>query len=179
MSSLSVVQKNVVKMIAEKFKNKQYAIRGTASLVLQNIEMNVADVDVICDSETAILANVVFSNYSIDSVSLKESSQFKSYFGKFKIDGVDVEFMGDWQIKDKKGNWSKVFDGSNYNTILIDDIEINVTKIEDELEMFLLMGRFTAYQKIKRQLNSFANENRSISNLDTNASNNAQKGLFA
>jgi hypothetical protein len=144
--------------LANQLKDKQYCIRGTSSLTLQNIDMNVDDIDILCDSSTAILANTLLKDYLVDAVSYKENDKFKSYFGKFLINDIDVEFMGDWQIKQKDGNWSEVFDGSSFNTVTVDDTIVKVSKIEDELKMFLLMGRFNAYQKIKRQLPPVADD---------------------
>jgi hypothetical protein len=152
MSQLTSSQTAAVKLLADRLAQAQYAIRGTCSLVLQNIDMNVADIDVVCNEETALKATALFSEYVQQPVTYKESPKFKSYFGKFDLNGVDVEFMGNWQIKDPKGNWSKVYDGANYNEIAVEGSKIHVTKIDEELEVFLLMGRFTAYHKIKRQL---------------------------
>jgi hypothetical protein len=153
----------ILKLLATVLSNSQYAIRGTASLVLQNIDMKVTDIDIICDQQTALKANDLFAQNIIDPVSYKESPKFKSYFGKFKINGVDVEFMGDWQIKDTKGNWSEVFDGSNYTTLDLDGTPIKVATVDQELRMFLLMGRFSAYHKIKKQLPNTNNKNATIS----------------
>lgn len=140
------------KIISEKLKGDDYALRGTASLVLQGLDMNVDDVDVLCDAKTALNANLKLSEYLAEEVAFKGSLKFKSYFGKFLIDGVKVEIMGDWQIFNEKKGWSKVYNASTENIahVQADGLEIPVTKIELELEVFALMGRWTAYQKIKR-----------------------------
>lgn len=154
---LTQPQQEAVKLIAQKLNNAQYAVRGTCSLVLQNINMNVDDIDIVCDEDTALKANELFFEHTVTPVAYKESPKFKSFFGKFDINGVDVEFMGNWQIKDAKGNWSKIYDGSSYNEVMLDGLPVRVTKIEDELEVFLLMGRFNAYHKIKKQLGQTKN----------------------
>jgi len=142
-----------VKVVDEKLKGETYALRGTASLVLQGIDMNIDDIDVLCDAKTAISANSKLSEYLIEEVVFKESPKFISYFGKFLIDGVNVEIMGDWQIFNDKKGWSRIFNADNNITrVRLDGLEIPVTKIEVELEMFALMGRWLAYQKIKRQI---------------------------
>ena len=149
-----------VKTIDEKLKGEAYAIRGTASLVLQGLDMNVDDIDILCNAKTALSANLKLSEYLVEEVAFKESPKFKSYFGKFLIDGVKVEIMGDWQIFNDKKGWSKLYtaDAEDITHVKVDDLEIPVTKIELELEVFALMGRWTAYQKIKR----LAEESRQI-----------------
>lgn len=143
----------VIIFLAETLSGKRYAIRGTASLVLQGLDMNVDDVDVLCDGETALFCNDVLKDYLIEDVVFQESPKFKSYFGKFKIRGVQVEIMGNWQIKDTKGNWSESFAArdSERKEIILEAQRIYVTTIEMELQMFAKMGRWTALQKIRRE----------------------------
>lgn len=173
------VEKNqlesVVRIISQKLQGDRYAIRGTASLVLQGLAMNVDDVDILCDAKTALSANAKLSDYLVEQVIFKESPKFKSYFGKFLIDRVNVEIMGDWQIFSDKKGWSKVYtaDPENITHVKVDDAEIPVTTVELELEVFALMGRWTAYQKI-RQLS----EENSKSQSEKSAGVSDQQNLF-
>jgi hypothetical protein len=96
------VEKVVIRLVRI-LKSRQYAFRGTTSLVLQGIKMNVSDIDIICDKETALDCNRILGKYLIEAVEYKVSKEFKSYFGKYKVDGIFVEIMGEWQIKDNKG----------------------------------------------------------------------------
>jgi len=143
----------VVKKIAKKLSSQQYAIRGTASAVLQGFDMEVDDIDVIGNKETVLFCNQAFRNNLIDKVSYKKSEKFKSYFGKFEISNVLVEIYGNWQIKNENGKWSDVFDASidEVDMVNVTGLEVKVTKIETELKMFSLMSRWSAYWKLKKQ----------------------------
>lgn len=143
-----------VKIIAKKLSSRQYAVRGTSSLVLQDIDMNVDDIDIVCDKDTALMANKIFSESVKNKVVYSETDRFRSYFGSFLINGVDVEIYGDWQIKKKNGEWSKVYNASDGQriTVEIDGTEVCVTSVDTELEMFADMGRWNAFHKIKREL---------------------------
>lgn len=145
--------KKTILLIANKLKDKQYAIRGTVSLVMQGIEMNIADVDVLCDKTTALYCNKAFKKYLVSEVEYSESDKFKSYFGYFDFEGVQVEVMGDWQIKNPKGNWSEPFSAAKneIEETILDSKKVKTTKIETELAMFAQMGRWNAYHKIKKQ----------------------------
>lgn len=138
--------------IAEKLKDYRYAIRGTASLVLQGIDMNVDDVDLLCNKEGALGCNEILKGYLVEKVEWRESDKFKSFFGKFKINGIVVEIMGDWEIRNKKGEWVGPFNGSERKEIEVGGQKVWVTTIESELKSFAAMGRWNAYQKIKSQL---------------------------
>lgn len=143
--------KKTILFLADSLKEKNYAIRGTASMILQGLDMNVSDIDILCDAETALSCNEVFGKYVIDEVSFKESNKFKSYFGKFKINNILVEVMGEWQIKKRDGSWSEPFNGDQKVKINIEGQEVYITTLESELAVFSVMGRWTAYWKIKRQ----------------------------
>jgi len=142
--------------LAKLFENYQYAIRGTASLVLQKIDMNVDDIDILTDKNTALLANELLKDYLLEKAEYKESSQFKSYFGKFKINDILVEVMGEWQIKDSRGKWSEVYNASEKEKkqISLGGQKVWVTSMETELSIFAKMGRWNAYNKIKKQRTS-------------------------
>ncbi len=145
--------KKTILLITNKLKNKQYAIRGTASLVMQGIEMNVVDVDVLCDKTTALYCNEAFKKYLVSEIEYSESDKFKSYFGYFDFEGIQIEVMGEWQIKNPKGSWGVAFDASENEVIetSLDSKKVKTTKIETELAMFAQMGRWNAYHKIKKQ----------------------------
>ena len=142
MSKLPSKFNETLVLLAEKLEGKQYAIRGTASLVLQGLDFNVADIDVVCDEETA--------KFVSDEVKYIESDKFKSFFGKFIVNGIDVEVMGNWQIKNSKGEWSRVFDGSERTSVEVGGREIFVTTLESELAMFLFIERWNSYHKLKK-----------------------------
>ncbi len=144
-------EKTVI-FLAEKLGKYKYAIRGTSSLILQGITMNVDDIDVVCSKETALACNKIFGEFLVEEVEYRRSEKFKSYFGKFKINGILVEIMGEWEILNTKREWVGPFNGSKRKEIQINGEKVWVTTIEEELEMFSAMGRWNAYHKIRSQI---------------------------
>ncbi|OGM31431.1 hypothetical protein A2630_01410 [Candidatus Woesebacteria bacterium RIFCSPHIGHO2_01_FULL_44_10] len=136
--------KKVAKKIAQKLAGKQYAIRGTASLKLQGYEMGVDDIDVLADKDTALAANKILKDFLVEKVAYKKLDQFKSYFGKFVIDEILVEVYGDWWVG------KKFYNASDNEVIEVDGIRL--TSVETELAMYAAMGRWTAYHKLKGQV---------------------------
>jgi hypothetical protein len=145
--------KQTIFLLADLLQDYQYAIRGTGSLVLQGLQMNVTDIDVLGDKKAALACNELLKDYLVKEVAYSESKQFKSFFGQFKISGLLVEIMGNMQIKNTKGVWSPVYDAKDRIEIKVDGKKIFVTKIEDELTAYAQMGRWNAFHKIKRQIN--------------------------
>lgn len=141
----------VIKTLAEKLKGHKYAIRGTASLLLQGCQMNVDDIDIVCDKKTALLSpSLIGEKYVTEQIKYSESPSFRSYFGKFLIDKVKIEVMGEWEIKRPDGTWTTPFDGSDRLKIRLNYSDVWVSTIESELKMFAAMGRWNAYHKIKK-----------------------------
>jgi len=138
--------------IANRLKGKTYAIRGTASMVLQGLDMGVADIDVLTDKKTALYVNKAFKNELFQKVKYSESDKFKSYFGKASIGGVLVEFYGEWQIKKPNGEWSDVYSADKREVIELRGVKIPVTKLDLELKTSAEMGRWNEYHKIKKQV---------------------------
>lgn len=128
--------------IAQKLAGHNYVIRGTASLVLQGLDFKVADIDVLCDEETAKYLNLPYS----------ESKQFKGYLGKFS---EKVEIYGHWQIKNAKGEWSEILVPTPTNSYLLttNNYSVPVTTLDFELHCYALMQRWSVYHKIKRLIN--------------------------
>lgn len=150
--SKSEIEKVVVTM-AKRLKNRKYAIRGTASIILQDIDMIADDIDIISDKKTALYCNKALKEYLVRKVVYSKSEKMKSYFGKFNIRGVKVEIMGEWQIKTDKKGWGQVYDASDEQVEVMDvkGKRVKVTKITTELGMFASLGRWNAYHKIKKQ----------------------------
>lgn len=142
----------VIKRLTKTFDGYQYAFRGTSSLVIQGLDMNVDDIDILCDEKTALAASKLLKKYLVRKVKYSESPKFKSFFGKFNIDGVIVEIIGNWQILDPKGNWSKVYSANDRVELEYNHMKVFVTPVSSELDVFAKMGRWTAYQKIKNQI---------------------------
>ena len=152
---------DVIVYLASKLEGKRYAIRGTASLALQGLDFNVQDIDVLTDKKTALFCNKALEKLSEKKVAYSEAEKFKSYFGTFKINEVLIEVYGDWQIKDTKGNWSEPFDASDDE---VDNIEVGkrtvrVTTFKTELMMYMLMGRWSVYHKLRRLIDTKSQRN--------------------
>lgn len=144
---------SVVLMITKKLGDRQYAIRGTSGMILQGLDMGVDDIDVVADEKTALLFNDLFKKEVQKRVEYSESDKFKSYYGKFVINGISLEVMGQWQIR-KGEDWSEVYDASDdeINIIDVNGLKVRVEKLEIELKTSVEMGRWSEFHKIKKQL---------------------------
>lgn len=145
--------KETILVINKLLKGRQFAFRGTTSLVLQGYDMAVEDIDIIANKDSSLECNKLLKEYIVQEIEYKETEKFKSFYGKFLINDIETEIMGEFQILDKKKHWSNAYDASEdeITYILQEESEIPLTKVEIELGMFAQMGRWNAFNKIKRQ----------------------------
>lgn len=81
----------------------------------------------------ALKANEILAEHLVNKVEYRPCDQFKSYFfGSFNVNGILVEFMGDWQINDTKGNWTNPYTASKRIPISFEGVEVFVTPPELE-----------------------------------------------
>lgn len=142
---------NAITIIAQIGQGTQYAFRGTTSLVLQGYAMGLQDIDLLANRGSAEILDRGLANFVVSPLQYSQTSQHKSYFGQYKIDGVLVEIMGEWQIKNR-GVWSEIFDASPSQITVVNSLP--VTTVATELRCYLLLNRWSTYHKLKRQLKS-------------------------
>lgn len=120
--------------------NLSYTIVGGASLALHGLHIQVKDIDIETDKEGAYRFQELFSKYVIEEVSRKSSHNYRSHIGQFNIDGINVEIMGDLhRLED--GIWRPTYSLTS-DTILLGDIPINVSWLEEETLAYLRRGKF-------------------------------------
>ncbi len=139
---------------SRRMDGKKFAVRGTASLVLQGYDMGVDDIDVVCDEQTVEFIKKEFKNEIIKEINYSKSSRYQSFFGQMVLGGVLFEVMGNFQYRNQNGVWSGVLTGedSQVNVVKVKGREVRVTKPEVEMEFAAGMGRWNEYHKIRRQI---------------------------
>ncbi len=142
---------DVVKIIYDKLKNKKinWVITGSFSFAIRGLDTNIRDIDIQTDSYGAYEFEKIFIKYVIKKVKLKTSEKIKSHFGKFKINNIDVEIMGDLE---KKAN-EKWLAPPNLNDLKeyvnFNNMQIPVLPLEYEYKAYIELGRIEKANKIK------------------------------
>lgn len=119
--------------------NLNYTIVGGASLALHGLKIPVKDIDIETDKDGAYYFEELFSKYVIRKVSLKSSDVYRSHFGEFSIDGTKVEVIGDLH-RLEGGTWQPTWSQTR-DTILLDDIPVNISWLEEETLAYLRRGK--------------------------------------
>lgn len=130
-----------------------WVLVGSTSLAMQGMDFNPGDIDVLTDKDGAFAINNLLKDFITEGVSLKENGKFESYIGSFKINGVQVEVMGDLQIKDPEENpWVEADDFPKKTLVQYKDLRIPCFDLEHEYLAYSRMGRKEKADKIRKFL---------------------------
>lgn len=127
-----------------------WVLVGSTSLALQGVSVEPDDIDVLTDKEGAYKVGELLGKYEVDPVSFKRSELFASHFGKFKVQGVSVEVMGDLEVF-VDDSWTNVTEDRLRSKRLrrVGDLEIPVSPLEKQLEDYEKLNRKKDIETIK------------------------------
>lgn len=70
---------------------------GSTSFAIQGMDIEPHDIDIQTDEVTAYLLGDLLKDYVIQPISFSGTDKIRSHFGKFLMDDMEVEVMGDIQ----------------------------------------------------------------------------------
>lgn len=93
----------VLRRINERFQKHKirWVLVGSLSLALQDVKIKPKDIDILTDKEGALKSNEIFKKHIKKAVAWSQTERYGSFFGKFQINGVVVEIMGDLKVKER------------------------------------------------------------------------------
>jgi len=85
-----------------------WALTGSASFALQGMDIPVNDIDVAADRDSALRIGALLEDCCIKPVEADSAARYvRSYYGQFRLEGVDVDLMGDSRRMDLDGSWTE------------------------------------------------------------------------
>lgn len=130
-----------------------WAITGSLGLALQGVDVSVNDIDIQTNQPGAYLLQQRLSPYTIQPVTLRQSSHLRSHLGRFNVGGIQVEVIGDIQKRTPNTPWSP----PPNLPIIIHHIQLNtrlipVLALAYEAEAYQALGRLETAAKIRQTL---------------------------
>jgi predicted nucleotidyltransferase len=142
----------VLKIILRKLKNKKikWVVVGSTSLALQGVKISPKDIDILTNKEGAFRMNEIFKDYRVKPVRFSQRKFFSSYFGRFKIEGVRVDIMGN--LKARIGQkWVPLTKRLYSHTFVkLGKEKIPVPFLEDQLEVYKKVKRKKNIERVKK-----------------------------
>jgi len=133
--------RSVLLRIAEKLNAEgvTYKVVGGTTAALFKVPLPVKDIDIESTAEGAYLIQKLFQDYVIQPVAFMESDSYRSHYGRFEIDGVNVEIMGD--IHRREGDRWLPTSTSTQTAIELNGVPISSSWLEEETLAYIRRGR--------------------------------------
>ncbi len=115
---------------------------GSLGMALQGVPIDVHDIDIQADEHGAYEIERRLAEYVVKPVCYRESERICSHLGMLKIDGFQVEIMGDFQIRLDDQRWEEPIKVEDYrHWIEVDGMRVPVLSLEYEFQAYLRLGR--------------------------------------
>jgi S-adenosylmethionine-dependent methyltransferase len=116
-----------------------YTLAGSANLALHGVPVNVGDLDLEMNAEDAQHFQERYAADAILPLALRQDEAYRSYFGRYEIDGVMVEVMGDLQRREG-GAW-KPTSNIHREQLDLEGVAVQAAWLEEETLANLRRGR--------------------------------------
>ncbi len=117
----------------------RYTVVGGTSLALHGLPLPVKDIDIETDPDSAYRFAALFEAHTVEPVALREGRSYRSHFGKFDFDGVQVEVMG--RLERREGDAWVPTEAVNTETVDLEGVPVRVSWLEDETLAYIRRGR--------------------------------------
>lgn len=124
-------------------------LSGSTSLVLQGVDLEVHDIDIVTDEQGAKVLDNLLKDYCIKPLEYSGTDTYRSWYGKYQLDGCDVDVMGEFQYKLKNGNWSQPNHLHQIFHLDYQGVFIPVLSLAQEIQEYENVGRTDKVAKIK------------------------------
>ncbi len=132
-----------------------WAVVGSLGLALQGVPVEVHDIDISTDEAGVYEIERRLSAFVTRPVVFSAKGNIRSHFGALELDGVQVEIMGDVQLRAEDGTWLPPTDLRQHKRYVeVEDMQVPVLSLEHEYQAYLRLGRTQKAQLIKKHLES-------------------------
>lgn len=125
-----------------------YFIIGASALILSGIEIDTSDIDILVSDRDAIYLQNKWADKIIKNHIRERSDLFRSNFARFHFEELDIEIMGDLNVKNN-GIWSPLYI-QDYFTLNLGSMQIKLPTIEEQVRIFNLFGREKNIEKVNK-----------------------------
>lgn len=120
--------------------NSEFFIIGASAMILSGIEIGeTSDIDILTTEVNAYKLQHSLKAYMEIAPEIKENDLFHSNFARFNLPLMDIEIMGNLQIR-KNGIWESV-SVQEYREVSIGEIVVKIPTIEEQKRILSLFGR--------------------------------------
>lgn len=132
-----------------------WALTGSAAHALHGVDVAVRDVDVLTDREGALAIAGVLSSHVVRPVAWRAEARIRSWFGVLAIGGVEVELMGDVELRAGDGSWSPPADvAARRELVHVGALAAPVMPLAHEVAFYEQLGRRERADRLRARLDA-------------------------
>ena len=120
---------------------QRWTLIGTTSLYLQGIAVEPHDIDILCSASDALVISKLLSAYEIPNAHNISRDKLRSVFSNYKINDIDVELMGDLEVKTNNGWVNLLHHINSTEEIIFENRVYKVPSKTDQETIYHLFGR--------------------------------------
>lgn len=135
------INKTLLSIAAElQVINSEFYVIGASAMILSDIEIGeTSDIDILTTELNASKLQHLLKVYMEVAPETKENDLFHSNFARFNLPLMDIEVMGNLQIR-KNGIWQPVC-VQKYKEVSVGEIIVRIPTIEEQKRILSLFGR--------------------------------------
>jgi hypothetical protein len=133
-------------------ENIDWILSGSFSLVIQGVDVKANDIDIVTDKKCAEQLDQLLSKYRTKALEYSSTSQYRSHYAHYLINGVKIDVMGDFQYMKKDGLWSDLRHNGITHEIEFKGMNLTLFILEEELKEYEELGRMDKVKKIREKL---------------------------
>ena len=146
---------NVLRKIYTRLEDGQvnWAVTGSFGMALQGMDVDVHDIDIQTDKESAYEIERRFSEYMVKPVHYRASERIRSHFGALEMDGIKIEIMGDVQKRLEDQTWEDPVKIERHKCwVRVESMQVPVLSLQYEYQAYLKLGRPEKAEMLRKWL---------------------------
>lgn len=143
MSGLPARHARALEALLEAFTDidRPWALTGSTSFALQGVSIDPDDIDIQTDRHAASQMSDILNDHCIEPLSYRSSPAIRSWLGRFEIEGVEVEIIGNIERRGDGGWVGPVAIEDHRMTVPWRGYTVPVLDLEYEAEAYAQLGR--------------------------------------
>jgi HD superfamily phosphodiesterase len=126
----------------------KYFIIGSSGLKIRGLDVGNTGIDIITSKKGVEIIENNFKDFIQSPVSYVNNDRYRTWFGKFAVNGFDVEVMGDLEMN-KEGKWTKPKKPKEF-LFPINGTNIILVNLNDELRIYDELGLEIPKERIEK-----------------------------
>lgn len=146
---------NALKKFVQLIEGKKipWILSGSTSLVIQGVDVVINnDIDILTTEEGSKQINNLLAEYIKKESAYSSTNKYQSFFGIYKLNGVNIDVMGEFQYRLKDGSWSKPNQNHKISIKEYQGMSLPLLSLEQELAEYDSIGKTEKVEKIRAVL---------------------------